>query len=70
MGSQWSLFFGLAVLPVAVAFAFAAYRYVWVKKQKTANARIGEVSALIQAGANTFMRREYTLFARFALVAA
>ena len=32
--------YGLSFLTVAVAFAFAAYLYLWVKKQKTGNARI------------------------------
>ena len=70
MESQLSLFYGLSFLTVAVAFAFAAYLYLWVKKQKTGNARIQEVSALIREGANTFMRREYKILAKFALVAA
>ena len=70
MESQLSLLYGLSFLTVAVAFAFAAYLYLWVKKQKTGNARIQEVSALIREGANTFMRREYKILAKFALVAA
>ena len=70
MESQLSLFYGLSFLTVAVAFAFAAYLYLWVKKQKTGNARIQEVSVLIREGANTFMRREYKILAKFALVAA
>ena len=70
MESQLSLFYGLSFLTVAVAFAFAAYLYLWVKKQRTGNARIQEVSALIREGANTFMRREYKILAKFALVAA
>ena len=70
MESQLSLFYGLSFLTVAVAFAFAAYLYLWVKKQKNGNARIQEVSALIREGANTFMRREYKILAKFALVAA
>ncbi len=70
MESQLSLFYGLSFLTVAVAFAFAAYLYLWVKKQKTGNARIQEVFALIREGANTFMRREYKILAKFALVAA
>ena len=57
--SQLSLFYGLSFLCVALAFAFAAYLYLWVKKQKTENAKIQEVSLLIKQGANTFMRREY-----------
>src|SRR5699024_1188694 len=46
------------------------YLHLWVKGQKTENEKIIEVSQLIQAGANTFMRREYGILARFAGVAA
>ncbi len=70
MESQLSLFYGLSFLTVALAFAFAVYLYLWVKKQKTSNAKIQEVSVLIKEGANTFMRREYKVLAKFALVAA
>ena len=70
MDNQLSLFYGLSFLTVAIAFAFAAYLYLWVKKQKTVNRKIEEVSALIKQGANTFMRREYIVLAKFAVVAA
>ena len=70
MDNQLSLFYGLSFLTVAIAFAFAAYLYLWVKKQKTVNRKIDEVSALIKQGANTFMRREYIVLAKFAVVAA
>lgn len=70
MESQLSLFYGLSFLTAVIAFAFAAYLYLWVKKQKTTNAKIQEVSALIKEGANTFMRREYLVLGKFAVVAA
>ena len=70
MESHLSLFYGLSFLTVVLAFAFAAYLNLWVKKQKTVNAKIQEVSALIKEGANTFMRREYKILAKFAAVAA
>lgn len=70
MESQLSLFYGLSFLTVVLAFAFAVYLYLWVKKQKTSNAKIQEVSQLIKEGANTFMRREYKVLAKFAAVAA
>ena len=70
MESHLSLFYGLSIMTVVLAFAFAAYLYLWVKKQKTVNAKIQEVSALIKEGANTFMRREYKILAKFAAVAA
>ncbi len=65
-----SIFFGLSFLMAAVAFAFAAYLYLWVKKQSTVNAKIAEVSQLIKEGANTFMAREYKILGIFALVIA
>ncbi|MBQ1264295.1 MAG: sodium-translocating pyrophosphatase [Oscillospiraceae bacterium] len=63
-------FYLLSFLTAAIAFAFAAYLYLWVKKHKVENGRIEEVSQLIKEGANTFMRREYKILAVFALVAA
>ena len=70
MDSQLSIFYGFSFLIVVLAFAFAAYLYLWVKKQQTTNAKIIEVSKLIKAGANTFMRREYKILAIFAGIAA
>ncbi len=70
MESQLTLIYALSFLSVAIAFAFAAYLYLWVKKQQMGNAKIVEVSALIKAGANTFMRREYRILAMFAGAAA
>ena len=70
MESQLTLIYALSFLSVAIAFAFAAYLYLWVKKQQMGNAKIVEVSALIKAGANTFMRREYRILALFAGAAA
>ena len=70
MESLMNLVYGLSFLAVVIAFAFAVYLHLWVKGQKTENEKIIEVSQLIQAGANTFMRREYGILARFAGVAA
>ena len=70
MESQLTLIYALSFLSVALAFAFAAYLYLWVKKQQMGNAKIVEVSALIKAGANTFMRREYRILGAFAGAAA
>ena len=55
MESHLSLFYGLSFLTVVLAFAFAAYLYLWVKKQKTVNAKIQEVSALIKEGAQVYV---------------
>lgn len=68
--SDLTLFYALSLIAVAISFAFAFYLFLWVKRQKTVNARIGEVSALIKEGANTFMRKEYKILAIFAGVAS
>ena len=65
-----SLIYGISFFAVLIAIAFAYYLHLWVKGQKTENEKIIEVSQLIQAGANTFMRREYGILAKFAGVAA
>ncbi len=70
MESLMQLVVLLSFFAVVISFAFAIYLYFWVKRQPSENKRIQEVSALIQAGANTFMRREYGILARFAGVAA
>ena len=60
-------FLALSFLTAVLAFAFAAYLYVWVKKKPTVNETIKDVSVLIKEGANTFMTREYKILAMFAL---
>ncbi|HIZ22363.1 MAG TPA: sodium-translocating pyrophosphatase [Candidatus Blautia faecigallinarum] len=70
MEQNLSLFYGLSFLTAVLAFLYAAYLYLWVKKQPVKNATIAEVSRLIKEGANTFMRREYSILAKFAGVAA
>ena len=67
---QLSLFYGLSFLTAALAFAFAAYLYLWVKRQPVKNQTIRDVAQLIKEGANTFMRREYRILAKFAVVVA
>ena len=70
MESNLSLFYGLSFLTAAIAFLFALYLYLWVKKIKVQNKRIEEISKLIKAGADTFMRREYKILGIFAGVVA
>lgn len=70
MEPSLQLFYSISFLTVIIAFAFAAYLYLWVKKQKTHNKRIEDIAELIKAGANTFMRREYRILAIFAAIAA
>lgn len=65
-----NMFYGISILVAAIAFLFAAYLYVWVKRQAQVNKRITEVAQLIREGANTFMKREYKILAIFATVIA
>ncbi|MFV0352496.1 MAG: sodium-translocating pyrophosphatase [Oscillospiraceae bacterium] len=53
-----------------LAFLFAGWLYAWVKKQPSSNARIAEVGEYIRKGANTFLRKEYVVLAKFAGVMA
>lgn len=48
MEKNLSLFYGLSFLTAVIAFAFAAYLYLWVKRQRVVNGRIEEVSRLIK----------------------
>ncbi|MFA6840388.1 MAG: sodium-translocating pyrophosphatase [Sphaerochaetaceae bacterium] len=70
MEEQLSLFYGLSFLTAVIAFAFAVYLYLWIKRQKIVNPRIEAVAQLIKEGANTFMRREYRILGIFAAVVA
>ncbi|MBR4941424.1 MAG: sodium/proton-translocating pyrophosphatase, partial [Clostridia bacterium] len=64
------MFYGISIIVAVIAFLFAAYLYIWVKRQPQENKRITEVAGLIRAGANTFMTREYKILAVFAAVVA
>jgi len=54
----------------ALALGVAAWLYTWVKAQPSSNKRIAEIGEYILQGANTFLRREYLILARFTAVAA
>ncbi len=63
--------FVFAALAVSLAsFLFAAWLYRWVKQRPSDNERIAQVGALIKAGANTFLRKEYIVLAKFAGIVA
>ncbi|HSK67670.1 MAG TPA: sodium/proton-translocating pyrophosphatase, partial [Candidatus Limnocylindria bacterium] len=62
--------YAIGLLTAVVAFAFAAYLAVWVRRQRQENGTITRIADLIRAGANTFIRKEYTLLAGFAGVLA
>ena len=70
MEANLSLMYVISLFSVLIAFAFAAYLFLWVRRQKSTNARINEVAALIKEGANTFMRKEYRVLSIFAGIAA
>ncbi len=59
----------ISVLISILAFAYAAWLFMWVKRQPSSNARIEQVGALIRDGARTFLRKEYLVLLRFAIVA-
>lgn len=59
-----------AILVAFLALGFAAWLYTWVKSQPSSNARIAEIGEYIRRGANTFLKREYVVLARFTAVAA
>ena len=65
-----STIYALSFLAVVIAFAFAVYLHLWVKRQPTENPTIRRGYDLIKAGANTFMRKEYKILSAFAGVAA
>jgi K(+)-stimulated pyrophosphate-energized sodium pump len=60
----------IGLLAAIVAFIYAVYLALWVKKQKNENKTIERIADLIRSGANTFIRKEYTLLAGFAGVLA
>ncbi len=66
MEPKLSLIYAISYFAVVIAFAFALWLYLWVRKQKCDNVKIEEIATLIKAGANTFMRKEYKILAVFA----
>ena len=65
METHLTIIYGLSILTAVIAFAFAMFLYLWVKRQPIQNKRIIEVAGLIKEGANTFMTREYKILAIF-----
>ena len=59
-------YFLIACIVIALlAFVFAFWLYRWVKNQPSDNERIAEIGEYIRKGANTFLKREYTVLAKF-----
>ena len=48
-----------------LAFGMAFWLYTWVKAQPAGNSKVEHIGSYIQRGANTFLRREYTILACF-----
>ena len=59
-----------SILVALLAFVFAVWLYLWVKRQPCENQKILKATGLIRAGARTFLRKEYAVLAKFASVAA
>jgi K(+)-stimulated pyrophosphate-energized sodium pump len=56
----------LAIAVALLAFGVAFWLYTWVKAQDSKNPLVETIGDLIREGANTFLRREYAILARFA----
>ncbi|WP_312644099.1 sodium-translocating pyrophosphatase, partial [Hydrogenoanaerobacterium sp.] len=60
----------ISIIIALCAFAVAAWLYKWVNAQPSSNERIAEVGTLIRKGANTFLKQEYIVLAKFAAIVA
>ncbi len=60
--------FIFSILVSLLAFVTAAQLYIWVNKQKNYNEKVNKIAELIKSGANTFLKNEYIVLAKFALV--
>ncbi len=56
----------LAIAVALLSFGVAFWLYTWVKAQDSKNAQVETLGELIRRGANTFLKREYQILARFA----
>ncbi len=65
-----NLFLFISVLVSILAFAFAVWLYRWVVALPATNKRVEEIGGYIRKGANTFLRKEYTVLVKFCGVAA
>ncbi len=60
----------IAIFISALSLGIAGWLYTWVKAQPSSNPRIKEIGEYIRQGANTFLKREYQVLARFTAIAA
>ena len=70
MDVSLGLVYTIGILTIILAFVFAVYLAIWVKKQKNDNKTIERIAGLIREGAMTFMRKEYMILAAFSGVVA
>jgi len=70
MTVSMGLVYIIACIVALASFGFAWWLYQWVNKQPAENKRVAEIGQLIKAGANTFLKREYIVLAKFAAVIA
>ena len=54
----------------AAGFVFVIATYFWVIRQPAGNAKMREISGLIEAGSMTFLRKEYSILLVFLIVVA
>ena len=65
-----NFFLILSIVISAISFLFAVWLYRWVKKRPSSNQHIAAIGELIRDGANTFLRKEYAVLAKFAGIVA
>ncbi|SBV97814.1 putative K(+)-stimulated pyrophosphate-energized sodium pump [uncultured Eubacteriales bacterium] len=70
MGSDLVLFLCVSIAVSLLAFAFAAWLYRWIGRQPSQNPRVAEVGGYIRKGANAFLRKEYSVLAKFCGIVA
>lgn len=70
MNTQSVIFMWVAIGISVLAFAFAIWLFLWVKRQPKANDKIQTIGEYIRRGALTFLRKEYIVLAKFAGIVA
>lgn len=63
-------FLVISIVVSVLAFIFAGWLYRWIVRQPSDNKKVAEVGGFIRQGANTFLRKEYKVLAKFCAVAA
>jgi K(+)-stimulated pyrophosphate-energized sodium pump len=61
-------FYNMAPLISIAGFVFAISTYFWVVKQPAGNAKMTEISGLIERGSMTFLKKEYSLLVVFLII--